>query len=59
MKECFGDGQETVLFVTGLTRNTHAAALSGSMAVILILPAVRSFFTGSRRESFRRNVRHY
>ena len=26
MKECFGDGQETVLFVTGLTRNTHAAA---------------------------------
>ena len=26
MKECFGDGQETVLFVTGLTRNSHAAA---------------------------------
>ena len=22
----FGDGQETVLFVTGLTRNSHAAA---------------------------------
>ena len=26
MKECFGDGQETVLFITGLTRNSHAAA---------------------------------
>ena len=26
MKACFGDGQETVLFVTGLTRNSHAAA---------------------------------
>ena len=26
MKTCFGEGQETVLFVTGLTRNSHAAA---------------------------------
>ena len=26
MKDCFGDGQETVLFVTGLTRNSHAGA---------------------------------
>ena len=26
MKACFGDGQDTVLFVTGLTRNSHAAA---------------------------------
>ena len=26
MKACFGDGQETVLFVTGLTRNSHVAA---------------------------------
>ena len=26
MKEAFGDGQEMVLFVTGLTRNSHAGA---------------------------------
>ena len=26
MKACFGDGQEMILFVTGLTRNSHATA---------------------------------
>ena len=26
MTDCFGDGQEMILFVTGLTRNSHAAA---------------------------------
>ena len=29
MGDCFGDGQEMVLFVTGLTRNGHASAFIG------------------------------
>ena len=50
MKACFGDGQETVLFVTGLTRNSHAAAFIREYGCDPYLPAVRSFFTGNRRK---------